>query len=147
VYAPGFAGSGAVRRIVLPWTVTVAPLGTFAVAGVVRTGMSGEIAAEMRGSFDAANFAVMFAPGNFQRLGALSVHAASIDEVERTSLGVDEVRTFANGAAFAVGVTAANTAPPRFHANCLIAQTGIHSPCQPSRPSGSMSQTLPCCRS
>ena len=77
----------------------------------------------------------------------MSVQAASIEDVERTSLGVDDVRTFANGAAFAVGVTAANTAPPRFHANRLIAQTGIHSPFQPSRPSGSMSQTRPCCRS
>ena len=86
------------------------------------------------------------APGNAHLWGALTPQAAS-SVVEVTEILGSPIVTPAYGAGFAVGVTATDRAPPRVQANLRNARTLIHSPVQPSRPSGSMSHTRPRLRS
>ena len=146
VYAPGLVGSGAVSCIVLPFTVSFARFG--AAASSLRTGTSGrqrrrlERIVRLRRTSRSRS-----APGNRHFFGAFRLQAASTVSPERTSLGFADALTLANGAAFAVGVVAAATAPPWRHTKRLIAYTLIHSPCQSPRASGSISHTRPRLRS
>ena len=96
-------------------------------SSVTRSASIGALASASIGSLIVLNAVCVVTPGKCHLRGARNDQSAwSADDVRLSVAAL--VRTCANGAGLAFGVTAAYTAPPLLHTNLRSAQALIHSP-------------------